>query len=74
MYVCIPGEFMSATQKSWRGLGSNAMACSHEASAKMAARRSSMEEEEEAIAMQVFRSLAPPCCVYRLGDGDAFGN
>jgi hypothetical protein len=51
---------MSATQKSWRGLGSNAMACSHEASAKMAARRSSMEEERRPLQCKSFiLSLLP---------------
>ncbi len=39
---------MSATQKSWSGLGSKAMAC-HEASASRAARR--YKEEEEAIVL-----------------------
>uniref|UniRef100_A0A0A9BS37 Uncharacterized protein n=1 Tax=Arundo donax TaxID=35708 RepID=A0A0A9BS37_ARUDO len=38
---------MSATQKSWRGLGSKAMAC-HEASARNEARRN-MEEEESIV-------------------------
>ena len=35
---------MSATQKSWRGLGSEAMAC-HETNARRAARRRKQEEE-----------------------------
>ena len=39
----VPGEFMSATQKSWRGLGSEAVAW-HETKARRAARRR-MEEE-----------------------------
>jgi hypothetical protein len=41
----IPGDFRSATQKSWRGLGSKAAACCHEASAKTAVmRRRSLKE------------------------------
>lgn len=54
MHVSIPGEFMSATQKSWRGLGSYAMACCHEASAKMAARSSSTEEEDAIVVCMCF--------------------
>jgi hypothetical protein len=42
---CIPCELLSATQKSWRGLGSEAIAC-HEAKARRAMRR---KHEEEAI-------------------------
>ena len=42
----VPGEFMSATQKSWRGLGSEAVAW-HETKARRAARR--RMEEEDAI-------------------------
>ena len=42
----VPGEFMSATQKSWRGLGSEAVAC-HETKARRTARR--RKEEEDAI-------------------------
>ena len=49
LYACIPGDFMSATQKSWRGLGSKAMTCCHEASAKKAVMRRSLVEEEKAI-------------------------
>ena len=42
----VPGEFMSATQKSWSGLGSEAVAC-HETKARRTARR--RKEEEDAI-------------------------
>ena len=42
----VPGEFMSATQKSWRGLGSEAVAC-HETKGRRTARR--RKEEEDAI-------------------------
>ena len=42
----VPGEFMSATQKSWSGLGSEAVAC-HETNARSAAMR--RKEEEDAI-------------------------
>jgi hypothetical protein len=42
----IPGECSSATQKSCRGLGSDAMVC-HETNARRAARR--QREEGEAI-------------------------
>lgn len=46
-YSNVPGEFRSATQKSWRGLGSEAMAF-HEANPSRAA-TSRKEKEEEAI-------------------------
>jgi hypothetical protein len=42
----VPGECMSATQKSWRGPGSEATAC-HETKPRRAARR--RKEGEDAI-------------------------
>lgn len=55
--MCTPGEAMSATQKSWSGLGSKAMACCHEARTR---REASRNKEEEAIE---FLSLSLSLCL-----------
>lgn len=53
----VPGECMSATQKSWSGLGSEEVAC-HETNARRAARR--RKEQEDAILL-ISLSCVPVC-------------
>ena len=58
-------ELLSATQKSWRGLGSEATAC-HEITARIAVKRRKHEEEKEAIFLfekLVLASLSFVCLV-----------